>query len=109
MMQGYAPIHDTVPIAVRIAVAIDAIICTIHLKVSFFVIMVRFFTIDLRSSLLTLGIAQTSLALLSLNRSFHYSLFTIHFKSVSFAWNGRAASVSAATALGVVALIVGTR
>ena len=70
--------------------------------------MVRFFTIDLRSSLLTLGIAQTSLALLSLNRSLHYSLFTIHFKSVSFARNGRAtaliaASVSAATALRVVA------
>ena len=73
MMQGYAPIHDTVPIAVRIAVAIDAIICTTHLKVSFFVIMVRFFTI-------------------------HYSLFTLHFKSVSFTRNGRATSVSAATA-----------
>ena len=28
-----------VPSAVRIAVAIDAIICTIHLKVSFFVIV----------------------------------------------------------------------
>ena len=52
-MQGYAPIHDTVPIAVRIAVAIDAIICTIHFRVSFFVIMVRFFTI-------------------------HYSLFTLN-------------------------------
>ena len=41
-MQGYAPIHDTVPIAVRIAVAIDAIICTTHLKVSFFVIRFSF-------------------------------------------------------------------
>ena len=66
--------HEVVPIAVRIAVAIDAIICTTHLKVSFFVIILRFFTI-------------------------HYSLFTIHFKSVSFARNGRAASVSAATRL----------
>ena len=94
--------HEVVPIAVRIAVAIDAIICTIHLKVSFFVIILSFFTIDLRSSLLTLGIAQTSLALLSLNRSLHYSLFTLHFKSVSFARNGRATSVSAAATLRVV-------
>ena len=38
---GLKPIHDSVPIAVRIAVAIDAIICTIHLKVSFFVIVFR--------------------------------------------------------------------
>ncbi len=34
--------QDTVPIAVRIAVAIDAIICTIHLKVSFFDLFVDF-------------------------------------------------------------------
>jgi len=46
--------HEVVPIAVRIAVAIEAIICTTHLKVSFFVIILRFFTI-------------------------HYSLFTIHY------------------------------
>ena len=34
-----------------------------------------FFTIDLRSSLLTLGSAHTGMALLSLNRSLRYSLF----------------------------------
>ena len=38
------------------------------------------FVIDLRSSLLTLGIAQTSLALLSLNRSLlHSSFFILSF------------------------------
>jgi hypothetical protein len=40
------------------------------------------FTLDLRSSLLSLGIAQTSLALLSLNRSLHPSPFTIRFTFV---------------------------
>ena len=34
----------------------------------------QFFTLDLRSSLLTLGIADASIALLSLNRSLHFSL-----------------------------------
>ena len=34
----YAPTHDVAPSAVRIAVAIDAINCTINLAVSFFVI-----------------------------------------------------------------------
>ena len=36
------PMHDVAPRAVRIAVATDAIICTIHFAVSFFVIMVKF-------------------------------------------------------------------
>ena len=31
--------QEVVPIAVRMAVATDAMICTIHLKVSFFVII----------------------------------------------------------------------
>ena len=35
-------IQEVVPIAVRIAVAIEAIICTTHLKVSFFVIRFSF-------------------------------------------------------------------
>ena len=54
------------------------------------------FTIDLRSSLLTLGIAQTSLALLSLNRSLHYSLFTFHYSlftlNYSSIWPGDGSS-----------------
>ena len=36
------PIQDVAPRAVRMAVATEAIICTIHLKVSFFVIIVHF-------------------------------------------------------------------
>ena len=34
----YIPMQDVAPSAVRMADAIDAIICTTHLKVSFFVI-----------------------------------------------------------------------
>jgi adenosylcobinamide-phosphate synthase len=41
-----------------------------------------FFTLDLRSSLLTLGIADASIALLSLNRSLHFSLFTCFFEAL---------------------------
>ena len=37
----YMPMHEVAPKAVRMAVATDAMICTIHLKVSFFV-MVNF-------------------------------------------------------------------
>ena len=37
-LRGYAPMHDVVPSAVTIAVAIDAIICTINFNVSFLVI-----------------------------------------------------------------------
>ena len=33
------PIHDVAPSAVTIAVAIDAIICTMNLNVSFFVMV----------------------------------------------------------------------
>ena len=36
-------------------------------------------TFDLRSSLLTLGKANASIALLSLNRRLHFSFFTFHF------------------------------
>ena len=36
----YIPMQDVAPSAVRIADAIDAIICTTHFKVSFFVIRV---------------------------------------------------------------------
>ena len=36
-----APKHDVAPRAVTIAVAIDAISCTINFNVSFFVIMVK--------------------------------------------------------------------
>ena len=36
----YIPMQDVAPRAVRMADAIDAIICTTHLKVSFFVIRV---------------------------------------------------------------------
>ena len=35
---SYIPIQDVAPSAVRMADAIDAIICTTHFKVSFFVI-----------------------------------------------------------------------
>ena len=35
---AYAPMHDAAPSAVTIAVAIDAIICTINLIVSFLLI-----------------------------------------------------------------------
>ena len=35
----YHPMQLVVPSAVRIAVAIEAMICTIHLRVSFFVIV----------------------------------------------------------------------
>ncbi len=41
-----------------------------------------FFTLDLRSSLLTLGIADASIALLSLNRGLHFSLFTCFFEAL---------------------------
>ena len=41
-----------------------------------------FFTLDLRSSLLTLGIADASIALLSLNRGLHSSLFTCFFEAL---------------------------
>ena len=37
-----------------------------------------FFTLDLRSSLLTLGIVDASITLLSLNRSLHSSLLILH-------------------------------
>ena len=37
---SYIPMHDVAPSAVRMADAIDAIICTTHFKVSFFVIRV---------------------------------------------------------------------
>ena len=36
----YIPMQDVAPSAVRMADAIDAIICTTHFKVSFFVIRV---------------------------------------------------------------------
>ena len=36
---AYAPIHDAAPSAVTIAVAIDAIICTINLMVSLLLIV----------------------------------------------------------------------
>ena len=36
----YIPMHDVAPSAVRMADAMDAIICTTHFKVSFFVIRV---------------------------------------------------------------------
>ena len=55
--------------------------------------------IDLRSSLLTLGIAQASLALLSLNRSLlHSSLFTLHSSlqsMISAPFSARSAGFSA--------------
>ena len=35
---SYIPMHDVAPSAVRMADAIDAMICTTHFKVSFFVI-----------------------------------------------------------------------
>ena len=35
---SYIPMHDVAPSAVRMADAIEAIICTTHFKVSFFVI-----------------------------------------------------------------------
>ncbi len=38
----YAPTHDVAPSAVSIAVAIDAISCTINLAVSFLLIVVCF-------------------------------------------------------------------
>ena len=38
----YAPTHDVAPRAVTIAVAIDAIICTINLMVSFLLITLMF-------------------------------------------------------------------
>ena len=38
----YIPIHDVAPRAVTIAVATDAIICTINLSVSFFVMVLIF-------------------------------------------------------------------
>lgn len=37
----HAPMHEVAPRAVRIAVAMEAMICTIHFTVSFFVIMVN--------------------------------------------------------------------
>ena len=49
-----------------------------HRSHRLFSILLSPFTIDLRSSLLTLDIAQTSLALLSLTRSLHLSPFTFH-------------------------------
>ena len=39
---SYAPTHDVAPRAVTIAVAIDAIICTINLIVSFLLIILMF-------------------------------------------------------------------
>ena len=38
----HAPMHDVAPSAVTIAVAIDAIICTMNLMVSLFVIIFNF-------------------------------------------------------------------
>ena len=38
----YSPIHDVAPSAVRIAEAIDTMICTINIAVSFFVIASQF-------------------------------------------------------------------
>ena len=40
---SYIPMQDVAPSAVRMADATDAIICTTHLIVSFFVIRVSFF------------------------------------------------------------------
>ena len=39
IMQGYTPIQLVVPSAVRMAVITDAIICSVHFKVSRFVII----------------------------------------------------------------------
>ena len=39
---AHMPMHDVAPSAVRIAVATDAMICTIHFTVSFLVIIVLF-------------------------------------------------------------------
>ena len=46
-------------------------------------------TFDLRSSLLTLGKADASIALLSLNRRLHFSLFTFHFSLRAGAVSGQ--------------------
>ena len=46
-------------------------------------------TFDLRSSLFTLGKADASIALLSLNRRLHFSLFTFHFSLRAGAVSGR--------------------
>ena len=43
----YTPIQDVAPSAVRIAEAIDTIICTINLAVSFFVIINQNFNVSL--------------------------------------------------------------
>ena len=40
---SYIPMQDVAPSAVRIADAIDAMICTTHFKVSFLVICFSFF------------------------------------------------------------------
>ena len=40
------PIHEVVPRAVRMAVAIEAISCTINFAVSFFVIVVCFLMVN---------------------------------------------------------------
>jgi hypothetical protein len=39
LLDFYSPMQDVAPSAVSTAVAIDAMICTTNLKVSFFVIM----------------------------------------------------------------------
>jgi hypothetical protein len=41
LLDFYSPMQDVAPSAVSTAVAIDAMICTTNLKVSFFVIMVH--------------------------------------------------------------------
>ena len=43
-------------------------------------------TFDLRSSLLTLGKADASIALLSLNRRLHFSFFTSRWRGQRSAW-----------------------
>ena len=42
---SYTPIQDVAPSAVRIALAIDTMICTINLVVSFLLITIQFFSV----------------------------------------------------------------
>ena len=57
----YMPMHEVAPKAVRMAVATDAMICTIHLKVSFFV-MVNFYIFSFLHFLRLLASALSRLA-----------------------------------------------
>ena len=54
MLAGYAPIQLVAPSAVTMAVATDAMICTMNLNVSLFVMVffLSFFGTDLRGSFL---------------------------------------------------------